>query len=159
MNKKLEEKIDFTLFETEDERNRWATWALEHLKDENVKFGDSLKQLMTYVIIGNATGFVVMVGQIESPPLLPVLKLGVVSFSTGALFAILAGTFLVYSQWKCLNDYRSRIVRFYQGRMNIAHFNNPPAYFDKLIGFFLALSILAFLIGGCSFGYWVVSQG
>jgi exonuclease I len=63
-------KEDFTQFTTEEERNRWATWAREWLADENKKFGESLQRLLTSVLIGNTAGIVTLVRMIDknAPP-------------------------------------------------------------------------------------------
>ena len=112
-------KNDFTQFDTEDERNRWATWALEWLADENKKFGESLQRLMTYILIGNTAGFITLVRMVDKNALPLPLTLGACSFSVGVLCAILSGLFLVGSQWACLNDYRRNIVRFYRGELTV----------------------------------------
>jgi hypothetical protein len=152
-------KENFKQFDTDEERNRWATWAREWLADENKKFGESLQRLLTYVLLGNTAGFVTLVRMVEKGSLALPLKLGACSFSLGVLCGILSGLFLVGSQWRCLNDYRRNIVHLYRGNLTIDQFNTPPNYFGRTIGALLIGSILAFVIGGSVFAWWLLFWG
>jgi hypothetical protein len=142
------------------ELNRWSAVAQEWLSDENRKFGESLKYLMTYLLAGNIAGVLAVVKIVsEVAPrglVAAALKVGLCAFSVGALAAIVAALFLVASQWKCLNDYRRKIVELYEGRINIQEFSSAPNYYQWTIGSFQVSAILAFIVGGTGLFLWVL---
>jgi hypothetical protein len=146
--------------ESNSELNRWSAVAQEWLSDENRKFGESLKYLVTYLLAGNIAGVLAVVKVVlESATLGPVgapLKVGLCAFSVGALAAIIAALFLVASQWKCLNDYRRRIVELYEGNINIREFSDAPNYYAGVIGSFQVSAIMAFIVGGIGLFLWVL---
>ena len=147
----------FTEDISDDEKNRWANVALEWLSDENRKFGDSLKQLMTFLILGNAAGFLAIVQLIDKSKFETSLKFSVCAFATGMVLGILGGLLVVGSQWKCLNDYRKKIIEFYKGKITIEEYSHAPNYYKIPIGIFQLGAVFAFCLGGASFGLWLIS--
>ena len=140
-----------------DEQGRWSAWALEWLGNENERFNEFLRYLSTYVVVGNAAGFLALVGLIENSVMANELKVSVCSFSVGMLFGIVSGLILMISQWRCLNEYRQRIVELYRGNLTFDEFNRAPNYYAKSIACFLICSIFAFAVGGVSFIWWIIS--
>jgi len=142
------------------ELNRWSAVAQEWLSDENRKFGESLKYLMTYLLAGNIAGVLAVVKVVSEPAtrgsVVTPLKVGLCAFSIGALAAIIAALFLVASQWKCLNDYRRKIVELYEGRINIQEFSSAPNYYQWTIGIFQVSAIVAFIVGGIGLFLWAL---
>ncbi|AEJ02843.1 hypothetical protein Nit79A3_3105 [Nitrosomonas sp. Is79A3] len=148
---------EFSDSASEADKDRWAAIALEWLSDENRKFGESLKHLIIYLIIGNVAGFVSVVKLVTLNCAPIFLKISASVFSLGILLAILAALFLVGSQWYCLNDYRERIIKLHRGEISMVEFSNAPNYFSKTITTFQIGSILAFLVGGGAFASWIIN--
>jgi hypothetical protein len=146
--------------ESNTELTRWSAVALEWLSDENRKFGESLKHLMTYLVAGNIAGVLAIVRIVSEPAtrgsVAAPLKVGLCAFSVGALAAIVAALFVVASQWRCLNVYRRRIVELYKGSINIQEFGNAPNYYAWVIGSFQVSAIVAFIVGGTGLFLWVL---
>jgi hypothetical protein len=145
---------------SDSELNRWAAVAQEWLSDENRKFGESLKYLVTYLVAGNIAGVLAVVKIVSElatrGSIAASLKLSLCAFSLGALAAIIAALFLVASQWKCLNVYRKRIIKLYKGSIDIQEFSDTPNYYAWVVGSLQLSAIAAFIVGGAGLFLWVL---
>lgn len=140
-------------------QDNWDEYALTWLKDENDKFGSSMRQMFTYLIVGNAAGFVSILRLIpDSEPSIPTaLIFSVWAFPLGLFFGMLSGLLLVKSQRRCLTDYRKKVVALRSGDISIHEFIDAPNYLQATIGTFIVLALLAFVAGGAGIVVWVSS--
>lgn len=143
----------------DSELKRWTPVAQEWLSDENRKFGESLKHLVTYLVAGNIAGVLAVVKIVSetatrSLVTIPV-KVALIAFSIGALAGVAAGLALVFSQWRCVNLYRKRIVDLYKGSIDIDKFSAAPNFYILPIAILQILAIVAFVVGGTGISLWV----